>query len=59
MGSTGDPPVLSGHWPYGRSRVPFGKCLTLWKKSALSVPVGGSPTGTGSLPVLPIAGPQH
>ena len=52
MGSKGDPPVPSGHWPDGT-----GKTLQLergaWKSSdALPIPSGGSPLGTGQWPVL-------
>ena len=49
MGSTGDPPVPSGHWPDGIAKV------LMLKKSTqnLSIPSGGSPLGTGQWPVPP------
>ncbi len=53
VGSTGDSPVPSGHWPDGTERA-FAVETDVRKHSgALPVPSGGSPLGTGQWPVLP------
>ena len=53
MGSTGDPPVPSGHWPDGMGRTPE-EVKDAWESSpAIPVPSGESPLGTGQWPVLP------
>jgi hypothetical protein len=53
MGSTGDPPVPSGHWPDGRDRTLALKTEARKIPGAFPVPSGGSPLGTGRWPVLP------
>src|ERR1017187_10655581 len=53
IGSTGDPPVPSGHWPDGRDRTLALKTEARKIPGAFPVPSGGSPLGTGQWPVLP------
>ena len=54
MGSTGDPPVLSGDSPDG-TEVTSPNCEDAFFTIVPSdVPFGESPTGTGGSPVLPI-----
>jgi len=53
MGSTGDPPVPSGHWPDGMEETLVLE-NDVQKSSCISpVPGGESPLGTGVSPVLP------
>src|ERR1039457_520415 len=54
MGSTGDPPVPSGHWPDGRDRTLALKTDVRKSSGAFPVPSGGAPLGTGQWPVLPV-----
>src|SRR5438093_642589 len=54
MGSTGHWPVPSGDSPDGMGRTPPTNDEDLLHGAALLIPVGGSPTGTGGSPVLPI-----
>ena len=56
MGSTGDPPVPSGHWPDGMGRLPTLPNRVRKNSCAALLPSGGSPLGTGQWPVLPAAG---
>ena len=53
IGSTGDPPVPSGHWPDGRDRTLALNTEARKIPGAFPVPSGGSPLGTGQWPVLP------
>src|SRR5665213_848998 len=53
MGSTGDPPMPSGHWPDETGRTLILKTDAQKNLVAFSVPSGGSPLGTGRWPVLP------
>ncbi len=53
MGSTGDPPVPSGHWPDGTGRTSALETGVRKSSDAFPVPSGGSPLGTGQWPVLP------
>ena len=54
LGSTGDQPVPSGHWPDGTGSGTF--CSNVQNCSTRpSLPRGWSPRGTGRLPVLPPA----
>lgn len=51
LGSTGDPPVSSGHWPDGMEGA---FALAMGKSSSISsVSSGKLPLGTGQWPVLP------
>src|SRR5213593_1670747 len=54
LGSTGHWPVPSGDSPDGMGSASAANKDSLLLGSALLVPVGGSPTGTGGSPVLPI-----
>src|SRR5881397_679105 len=54
VGSTGHWPVPSGDSPDGMGSASAANKDSLLLGSALLVPVGGSPTGTGGSPVLPI-----
>src|SRR5213593_1737524 len=54
LGSTGHWPVPSGDSPDGMGSASAANKESLLLGSALLVPVGGSPTGTGGSPVLPI-----
>src|SRR5436309_7530944 len=54
LGSTGHWPVPSGDSPDGMGRASPANEDSLILGAALLVPVGGSPTGTGVSPVLPI-----
>src|SRR6059036_2915975 len=54
LGSTGHWPVPSGDSPDGMGRTSPASEDSLILGAALLVPVGGSPTGTGVSPVLPI-----
>jgi len=54
MGSTGHWPVPSGDSPDGTGRASSANEDSQVLGVALLVPVGGSPTGTGESPVLPI-----
>ena len=53
MGSTGDPPVPSGHWPNGTGRRLALVTDARKSSGAVRIPSGGSPLGTGQWPVLP------
>src|SRR5213593_786795 len=53
LGSTGHWPVPSGDSPDGMVSASAANKDSLLLGSALLVPVGGSPTGTGGSPVLP------
>ena len=53
LGSTGDPPVPSGDPPDGTG-VTVRANEGLFTRQASAVPVGGSPTGAGESPALPI-----
>ena len=54
LGSTGDPPVPSGDPPDGTGVTVRATKSALFKRRASAVPVGGSPTGAGESPALPI-----
>src|SRR5206468_7490332 len=54
LGSTGHWPVPSGDSPDGMGSASAANKDSLLLGSALLVPVGGSPTGTGESPMLPI-----
>src|ERR1035437_9726484 len=54
MGSTGDPPVPSGHWPDGKGRTQLLNTYANKSADTHFIPSGGSPPGTGQWPVLPI-----
>src|SRR5437867_12748187 len=54
LGSTGHWPVPSGDSPDGMGSASAANKDSLLLGSALLVPVGGSPAGTGGSPVLPI-----
>ncbi len=53
MGSTGDPPVPSGHWPDGTGKRLAPATGARKSTDAFPIPSGGSPLGTGQWPVLP------
>ena len=53
MGSTGDSPVPSGHWPDGTGRTLAPETDVEKSSGAFPIPSGGSPLGTGQWPVLP------
>ena len=53
-GSTGDPPVLSGDSPDGTKTTLRGNESCLFAVWLSAVPVGGSPTGAGESPALPL-----
>ena len=53
MGSTGDPPVPSGHWPDGTGRTLELEINARKSSCTVDIPSGGSPPGTGPWPVLP------
>ncbi|MBI4659014.1 MAG: (Fe-S)-binding protein [Verrucomicrobia bacterium] len=54
LGSTGYQPVPSGDSPDGMARPSFTKSSAGVVLSASSIPVGGSPTGAGESPALPL-----
>jgi hypothetical protein len=54
LGSIGEPPVPSGDSPDGTATSVCVNEDGLLAKSRRAVPVGGSPTGAGKLPALPI-----
>src|SRR4051812_21317825 len=54
MGSTGDPPVPSGHWPEGTPATLRLEINDRKYSRTVRVPSGESPLGTGGSPVLPI-----
>jgi hypothetical protein len=54
LGSTGGPPVPSGDPPDGTGGTNRTNGDGLCAKSVAAVPVGGSPTGAGQWPALPI-----
>jgi len=54
MGSTGDPPVPSGDPPDGTGRASQTKPDSAFATRAVSLPVGGSPTGAGGSPAPPV-----
>jgi hypothetical protein len=52
-GSTGDPPVPSGHWPDGTGSARVWKTSARKNANASTFPSGESPLGTGQWPVPP------
>ena len=54
FGSTGDPPVPSGDSPEGMGAMVRANQDSLFPRVLCAVPVGGSPTGAGESPALPI-----
>src|SRR6266498_608300 len=54
LGSTGDPPVPSGDPPDGTGVTVRANEAGLFTRQASAIPVGGSPTGAGESPALPI-----
>jgi internalin A len=54
IGSTGDPPVPSGDSPDGTGRASFTNRRSVAIAAASTIPIGGSPTGAGESPALPI-----
>ena len=54
LGSTGDPPVPSGDSPDGMGAAVPSNRDGLFESLLSAVLVGGSPTGAGESPVLPI-----
>jgi hypothetical protein len=54
LGSTGHWPVPPGDSPDGTGSALGGNKDGTFARSRLALPVGGSPTGTGGSPVLPI-----
>jgi hypothetical protein len=56
MGGTGESIPLSGRRPDRRARATFHEGNRFVSRLSCSVPVGGSPTGTGGSPVLSTSG---
>ena len=54
MGSAGDPPVSSGHWPDEREGEVDLTMTAQSQRMSFPVPRGESPCGTGGSPVLPV-----
>ena len=54
FGSTGDPPVPSGDSPDGMGATVPANGDGLFSRLLSAFPVGGSPTGAGESPALPI-----
>jgi hypothetical protein len=54
-GSPGDPPVPSGDAPDGTEESDRANGAIFAEASAATVPVGGSPTGAGESPALPVS----
>jgi glycosyltransferase involved in cell wall biosynthesis len=53
LGSTGDPPVPSGHWPDGMESDDHLRRGRNLFSTPSSIPLGESPSGTGESPVPP------
>ena len=54
LGGTGDPPVPSGDSPAGTETAVRSNGDGLFTSVLSAIPVGGSPTGAGESPALPI-----